>query len=319
MSPRELIILGTSSAVPTRDRNQNGYLLRWDGAGFLFDPGEATQRQMLRAGVSAHDLNWICVTHFHGDHCLGIPGVVQRIARDRVPHQVNAVYPASGETYWTRLRHAAAFADTSVITPVPIAGDRIELPAGPVTLTAIPLSHPVDAYGYRIDEPPGVRMIPALLAEHGIEGPLIGELQRAGTVTAPNGSTVHLAQCSRPRPGQSAAFIMDTRMCAGAHTLAAGVDLLVIESTFLSPEAALADHYGHLTAAQAGRIAAESGVRRLVLTHFSERYKAADLPRFLDEAGQTYHGEITLAQDLMRVAVPPRLAVQSAADDSVVP
>ena len=74
MSVRELVVLGTASQVPTRQRNQNGYLLRWDGEGILFDPGEGTQRQMLHAGVAAHDLTRICVTHFHGDHSLGLPG-----------------------------------------------------------------------------------------------------------------------------------------------------------------------------------------------------------------------------------------------------
>ena len=80
MSVRELVVLGTASQVPTRHRNHTGYLLRWDGEGFLFDPGEGTQRQMLRAGVAAHDLNRICVTHFHGDHCLGL-GSISAVAR----------------------------------------------------------------------------------------------------------------------------------------------------------------------------------------------------------------------------------------------
>ncbi|MGI5491657.1 ribonuclease Z [Microtetraspora malaysiensis] len=303
---RELVVLGTASAVPTRRRNHNGYLLRWDGEGFLFDPGEGTQRQMLHAGVSAHDITWICVTHFHGDHCLGVPGVVQRIARDRVSHQVQAAYPAAGQTYWERLRHASAFADTSVIKTRPVSGEVAHLPAGPVTLTARPLSHPVASYGYRVDEPAGRRMLPAELARRGVTGPMVGELQRNGTVTAPDGSTVHLADCSEPRPGQSAAFVMDTRLCDGVYALAEGVDLLVIESTFLSSEAALATEYGHLTAAQAGKAAAECGVRRLVLTHFSERYSADDEPRFLDEAGEAFGGEIVLAHDLMRVPVPKR-------------
>ncbi|MEV8633187.1 ribonuclease Z [Streptosporangium sp. NPDC051023] len=306
MSPRELVVLGTSSAVPTRHRNHNGYLLLWDGQGFLFDPGEGTQRQMLHAGVSSHDITWICVTHFHGDHCLGVPGVVQRIARDGVAHQVGAVYPGSGETYWRRLRHASAFADTPVIAEHPVAGEEVLLDAGPVTLTARPLSHPVESYGYRVDEPDGYRMIPALLAERGVVGPSVGQLQRTGTVVAPDGTTVRLEECSRPRPGQSAAFIMDTRLCEGVFALAAGADLLVIESTFLSGESALASRYGHLTAAQAGQVAAESGVRRLVLTHVSERYVADDEPRFLEEARRCFDGDVVLAHDLARIPVPRR-------------
>jgi ribonuclease Z len=74
-SSRELVVLGTASQSPTRHRNHNGYLLRWDGTSVLFDPGEGTQRQMLLAGVSPWSIRYICITHFHGDHCLGLPGV----------------------------------------------------------------------------------------------------------------------------------------------------------------------------------------------------------------------------------------------------
>ncbi|MEV4093096.1 ribonuclease Z [Streptosporangium saharense] len=307
MSHRELVVLGTSSAVPTRHRNHNGYLLRWDGQGFLFDPGEGTQRQMVFAGVGSHDVTWICVTHFHGDHCLGVPGIVQRIARDGVSHRVSAVFPASGEVYWRRLRHASSFADTEVIAEHPVSGDEARLDAGPVTLTARPLSHPVDSYGYRLDEPDGLRMVPELLAERGVRGPAVGELQRTGTVVAPDGTTVRLEECSRPRPGQSAAFVMDTRLCEGVFALAEGVDLLVIESTFLSGETELASRYGHLTAEQAGLVAAESGARRLVLTHLSERYGPDEEPRFLDEARRHFDGDVVLAHDLERIAVPRRV------------
>ena len=80
MSSRELYVLGTASQVPTRYRNQNGFFLRWDREGILFDPGEGTQRQLLRAGLSVSDITRICVTHFHGDHCLGLPGIIQRRA-----------------------------------------------------------------------------------------------------------------------------------------------------------------------------------------------------------------------------------------------
>ncbi|GAA4604538.1 ribonuclease Z [Actinoallomurus liliacearum] len=308
MSTRDLVVLGTASAVPTRARNHNGYLLRWDGHGILFDPGEGTQRQMLHAGVSANDITCLCLTHFHGDHCLGVPGVVQRIARDGVAHRVRAVFPASGAEYWRRLRHAAVFADTEVIDEEPIAGGevRIDLPGAPFTLTARRLSHGVESYGYRIEEPDGVTMLPERLAAHGVTGPLVGTLQREGAVTAPSGRTVTLEECAVPRPGQKAAFVMDTRVCDAIAPLAAGADLLVIESTFLDADARLADEYGHLTAAQAGAIAAAAGVRRLVLTHFSERYPAAEQPRFAEEAAAAFDGDIVVARDLDRVPMPPR-------------
>jgi ribonuclease Z len=308
MSVRDLIVLGSASAVPTKARNHNGYLLRWDGRGVLFDPGEGTQRQMTRAGVAANDITWICVTHFHGDHCLGVPGVVQRIARDGVEHPVDAAFPASGREYWDRLRHAAVFRDTGVIRERPVSGERMTLDTGdaPFTLLARRLSHPVEAYGYRLEEPDGRTMLPAELAARGVRGPLVRRLQEEGRVTAPGGRTVTLEECSVARPGQKVAFVMDTRLCDGVRELADGVDMLVIESTFLHEDAALATEYGHLTSAQAAAVAAAAGVRHLVLTHFSERYRVEDEHRFLDEASAVFGGEITLVHDLDRIPLPPR-------------
>ncbi|MFC1429561.1 ribonuclease Z [Streptacidiphilus sp. N1-3] len=302
---RELVVLGTASQVPTRTRNHNGYLLLWDGEGLLFDPGEGTQRQLLHAGVSASAITRICVTHFHGDHCLGLPGIIQRINLDRPPHEVTAYYPASGQDFFDRLRHASVFHETVELRPEPIVHPgELKAPGAPFTLEAVRLSHPVESFGYRLTEPDGRRLLPERLAAHGLAGPAVGRLQREGALTLEDGSTVTLEQVSEPRRGQSAAFVMDTRLCEGVARLAEGVDLLVIESTFLEPDARLARDHGHLTAAEAGRTAAEAGVRRLVLTHFSQRY--ADTAGHLAEARKHFDGEIVLAEDLGRVPVPNR-------------
>lgn len=172
------MVLGTASQVPTRHRNHNGYLLRWDGEGVLFDPGEGTQRQMLRAGVAAHDLNRICVTHFHGDHSLGLAGVIQRINLDRVPHEITAHYPRSGQRFFDRLRYATAYRETVQLTEAPVDTDGPLATAASYTLDARKLSHPVESYGYRLIEPDGRRMLPDRLAAHGIKGPDVGRIQR---------------------------------------------------------------------------------------------------------------------------------------------
>ncbi|ASU58518.1 ribonuclease Z [Nocardiopsis dassonvillei] len=307
MSVRELVVLGTSSAVPTRRRNHNGYFLRWDTHGVLFDPGEGTQRQMRLAGLAATDITRICVTHFHGDHCLGLPGTIQRIARDRVPHTVRVAYPADGQDYWRRLRHATAFHDTDVVLPQPVGGTGSCLLGEPdLRVTALPLRHSTTAYGYRLAEPDGWRMLPERLVAHGVRGPMVGELQRRGSVTTAQGRRVELADCARPRRGQVMAFVMDTAECEEAVELARGADMLVIESTYLDTEEHLARAYGHLTARQAGRVAARAGARTLVLTHISERYEDRDDARFLAEAAAEFDGPLTLAQDLQRLPVPPR-------------
>jgi ribonuclease Z len=299
---RELVILGTASQAPTRQRNHNGYLLRWDGEGLLFDPGEGTQRQMLHAGVAASDITRICVTHFHGDHCLGVPGVVQRLSLDRVGHTVTAHYPASGAEYFARLRHASSFYETAALAEEPVRGAGV-IAAGPWgVLRAAPLDHPLETFGYQLVEADGRTMLPERLAAHGIAGPDIGRLQREGALRG-----VRLDEVSAPRPGQRFAFVMDTRLCDGVYALAERADLLVIEATFLAAEAALAHTYGHLTAAQASRVAAESGVRTLVLTHFSQRYQ--DAAEIHAEAAAHFSGTIVVATDLTRVAIPRRVQV----------
>jgi ribonuclease Z len=305
VSNRELVVLGTASQAPTRARNHNGYFLRWDDEGLLFDPGEGTQRQMLFAGVTAHQITRVCVTHFHGDHCLGLPGVLQRMALDQVTATVEVAYPASGADVFDRIRHVSLFHDTLSLRELAVPEAPAVLADGPAfRLEARPLSHRVPTVGYRLTEPDGRRMLPEELAARGITGPDIGLLQNHGGLER-NGTWVDLADVSAPRRGQKFAFVMDTRLCDAAFELADDADLLVCESTFADADAALADDYGHLTAGQAGQIAAAAGARRLVLTHFSQRYDD-DAVRLLRDAAAAYDGDIVLAADLDRIPVPPR-------------
>jgi len=305
VSDRELVVLGTASQAPTRRRNHNGYLLRWDDEGLLFDPGEGTQRQMIFAGVTASRITRICITHFHGDHCLGLPGVLQRMSLDRVAHAVDACYPAHGRDVFGRLHHAAVYHDVVNLRERPVEGAGPVIRAPSFRVEAQPLSHSVPTVGYRLAETDGRRMLPGKLAAFGITGPDVGRLQRQGNLAA-GGRVVTLEQVSEPRPGQRFAFIMDTRLCDAAFALADGADMVVCESTFADADAALAREYGHLTAGQAGQIAAGSGARLLVLTHFSQRYEHGDGQRLTAEAEAAFGGRVVLASDLDRIPVPPR-------------
>jgi ribonuclease Z len=307
MPNRELVVLGTASQAPTRTRNHNGYLLRWDSAGLLFDPGEGTQRQMLLAGVTASQVTGICITHFHGDHCLGLPGVIARMSLDRVPHVVDACFPAQNTEVFRRLRHASLFHDAAKLRERPVAAEGVIFENASFRLEARRLSHGVPAVGYRLAEPDGRRMRPDRLAAAGIAGPDVGRLLRDGRLLT-DGGTVSLEEMSEPRPGQRAAFIMDTRLCDGAFALAAGADLLICESTFADAEAGLAREYGHLTARQAGRIAAEARARLLVLTHFSQRYdhQPRGVQVLAEQAAESFGGPVVLARDLDRIPVPLR-------------
>ena len=299
---RELVVLGTASQAPTRYRNHNGYLLRWDRDGILFDPGEGTQRQLLLAGISPWTFGRICITHLHGDHCLGLPGVVQRLSLDRVTHPVEVLYPSSGQVYIDRLLHAAVFDEHVEVRQRPVDGSGVVDPGPPFALLAKRLDHVPDTLGWRLEEPGGHTMLPDLLDAAGIVGPAVGELQRAGSVDIGE-RRIKIEEMSVERPGQVVAFIMDTRLCDAAFELAAGADLVVCEATFATAQSHLAHRYHHLTAAQAGRIAAEAGARRLVISHFSQRYPDESL--LLDEARAEFD-DVVAARDFLHVPVPAR-------------
>jgi ribonuclease Z len=289
---REFVVLGTASQVPTRTRNHNGYLLRWDGEDLLFDPGEGTQRQMIHAGVSTNQITRICLTHVHGDHCFGLPGVLSRMALDGVPHPVHLHYPATGEDLVRAL--------VSVASPGIDLQLHAHRGAGPIApgLEVRPLHHRIETYGYRLVEPDGRTLLPDRLAATGIAGPDVGRLQRGGSLRG-----VRLEDVSVPRPGQRFAFVMDTAPCPGAEELAEGVDLLVAESTFSDDDADLAAQYRHLTAGQAGAMAADGGVGMLVLTHFSSRY--IDITPLSDQArARAGVTTVVAANDLDRIAFP---------------
>lgn len=291
---RELVVLGTSSQVPTRTRNHNGYLLLWDGQGYLFDPGEGTQRQMIHAGVSATQVHRICLTHVHGDHCYGLPGVLSRMALDGVARPVHLHYPASGEDV---VRALVSVASPGLDLRLRPHGGAGEVAPG---LEVRPLRHRLETYGYRLIEPDGRTMLPERLTAAGITGPDVGRLQRDGRV-----GSVRLEDVSVPRRGQRFAVVMDTAPCRGAEELADGTDLLVAESTFADDDAALAEEYRHLTAGQAGALAAAGGVGTLVLTHFSSRYGDLEVLR-AQAAARAGGAAVVVAHDLDRVPLPRR-------------
>lgn len=306
MSGREFIALGTGSQVPTRRRNHNGYFLRWDEEGFLFDPGEGTQRQMAYGDLAASSIHRIFVTHFHGDHCLGLAGVIQRLSLDRVSHPVTVHYPASGEEFFQRLRYASIYhaAVDLIAAPITLPGEGLHPIARTerYTLYAHALDHAVPTLGYRLEEHDGRRFVPELLAAHNLTGPLVGRLSREGAVTV-NGLTVRAEDVSVPKPGSAVAFVMDTRACPGAVALARDADLLVMEATYTAEDQRLADEHFHASSVDAARTALAAGAHHLALTHFSQRYDST--AQHVDEARAVFP-HVTALDDLAKVTIPRR-------------
>ena len=308
MSNRELLALGTASQVPTRRRNHNGYFLRWDDEGFLFDPGEGTQRQMLFGDLPASALHRVFITHFHGDHCLGLAGILQRLSLDRCAHPVTVHYPASGQVYFDRLQDASIYHHAATILPAPVdvPPDTLGLIAetDAYRVFAHQLDHPVPTFGYRIEERPSRTFLPDRLAALGVVGPAIKALGEQGFLEV-GGRLVSLEDVSVPRPGAVFAFVMDTRPCAGALSLAHDADLLVMEATFAAADQELATAYSHCTSVDAAQTARAAGARRLAITHFSQRYTSTDA--HVAEARAVFPETVAL-RDLDRLQIPRRRA-----------
>jgi ribonuclease Z len=249
---------------------------------------------MIHAGVPASAITRICLTHVHGDHCFGLPGVLSRLALDGVAHPVHLHYPASGEDVVRALVGLASPGLDLRLVPHGAAGEVAD------GLTVAPLRHRVATYGYRLAEPDGRTLVPERLAAAGITGPAVGRLQREGRLGA-----VRLGDVSVPRPGQRFALVMDTAPCPGAEELAEGTDLLVTECTFADEDAELATAYRHLTAGQAGAVAGAAAARTLVLTHFSSRYP--DTAGLAAQArARAGTAAVVAAADLDRFALPRR-------------
>ena len=272
MSCRDLIILGCSSQQPTRFRNHSGYLLRWNGEGLLFDPGEGTQRQFIYANIAPPVVNRIFISHFHGDHCLGLGSFLMRLNLDKVTHPIHCYYPASGKKYFDRLRYGTIYHETIHVVEHPVREAGIVEDEGSFKIEAVFLDHGVDNIGWRITEPDTRKFDEKKLDAAGVHGPMVRQLQEKGSLTV-GGQLISLDDVSHIRTGDSFAVVIDTRKCPQAVEIARGAKILLCESTYADEHADLAYKHYHLTARQAAEIAKEAGAKELILTHFSARYQ----------------------------------------------
>lgn len=300
MSVRDLIILGSSSQQPTRLRNHGAYLLRWNEEGFLFDPGEGTQRQFIFANVAPPCVNRIFISHFHGDHCLGFGSMLMRLNLDKVTHPLHCYYPASGKVYFDRLRYGTIYHENIQVIEHPVTENGIVHDDGKFRIEAHFLEHGVENIGWRIKEADVHKFDKQKLDAFGVRGPLVKLLEDQGTITV-DGKNISLNDVSWVKKGDIFSIVIDTSPCRAAINAAKDAKLLVCESTYLEAEKALAKKHRHLTAKQAATIAKEAGAQQLILTHFSARY--LNLEPFLEEARAIFPNT-DVADDLKRFPFP---------------
>lgn len=306
MSILRLTFLGTSAAQPTIHRNLSGLAVKADTDLLLFDCGEGSQRQMIRFGTG-FSVDAVFFTHFHADHYLGIIGFLRTLGMMGREEKLTLHGPPPAK----RLLHTAIHLGVDQLHfPV----DIVELRGGDVVernnyrVRAVQVDHRVNALAYVLEEHerPGRFDPDAARALGVIPGPDFGRLQRGEPVKSRSGAWVQPSQVmGATRAGRKVAISGDTRPCAALVAAAKDADLLIHESTFSDDEQERALETRHSTAREAGRVARDARVRRLLLTHLSSRHDA-DPSRLLAEAREEFKGSAEIAHDGLTLELPVR-------------
>ncbi len=306
----KIIPLGTSSGKPTRHRNVSALAVVGEGEWWMFDCGEAAQMQIVLANLSPQKLEGIFISHLHGDHFNGLPGLLSTMSLDQREKELTLVGPAGVGEYLDLLSglkicHVTYPLELREFDTRYFAGKEQEMvyESEKFTVTTRPLDHRIFALGFRLEEKmkPGKFNVEKARALGIPVGPLFAQLQSGRSITLDGGRVIHPSEVlGPPRPGKVVAYCLDTRPCADAVKLAQNADWLIHEATFTEEFIEESHHFGHSTAAQAAEIAREARVRRLLITHFSSRYP--DVRPLLEEARSIFP-ETYAAEDLMEFEV----------------
>jgi len=298
-----IIFLGTGGSLPTRNRNPSAIMVNREGELLLFDCGEGTQQQMMRARTGMKNLTAIFISHFHADHFLGIPGLIQTMSFLGRKEPL-LIYGPEGTREFTELFKAFGFFNFKY----EIYG--IQLKPGEVVerkdyvIRALKTEHSIPSLGYTLIENPRLgRFNREKAVELGVPpGPLFAELQKGNSLEV-DGRLVKPEDVMGPsRPGRTIVYTGDTRPCESILKASGDADLLIHDCSFSDEMKDWAEESGHSTAGEVATLAKKAGVRKLVLTHISSRY-TDDVGPILTDSKRIFENLI-VAEDLMDIEIP---------------
>ncbi len=297
--------LGTGASWPTVQRGLSSIALKRGGEIVLFDCGEGTQRQLQKSDLSYQQISQIYLTHYHGDHCFGVPGLVKTMALNERDRPLWIYGPRGLERMVEAWRKMGGWTKNFPIHVQELApGDQIERDG--YTIEVHDADHSVENLSYALQEPmrPGRFDKPKAL-EMGIpEGRMFGMLQKGKSVTLDDGRVIEPSMVLGPsRFGRRVAYSGDTQPCLGLMEAAKDADLFICEASFTTDLIERAREVKHMCAQESAAIALKAGARKLAITHISPRYK--DATPVLEEAQAVFPSTV-LAEDLMQLEVPFR-------------
>ncbi len=295
----EIIFLGTSAMVPTKDRNHFAFFVKYKNEGMLFDCGEGTQRQLRIAGIKPSKITKIFISHFHGDHILGLPGLLQTMSASQYEGTLR-IYGQKGlREMISKISDLFPFDNKLDLEVVEITKTRfIDHPD--YYVEAYKLEHGVPCIGYRLAEKDRLRIDMEKAKKHGLkQGPALGRIQNNESVEI-DGKTIRPEDVAYAVPGRIIGFIADTVMTTNCMKIAQDADILISESTHSSRHAEKAETYKHFTAKQAAFVAHQANVKKLVLTHFSQRYK--NIQEVVDDAKDLFPDTVA-SYDFMKIKI----------------
>ncbi|HIH44373.1 MAG TPA: ribonuclease Z [Candidatus Methanoperedenaceae archaeon] len=300
-----ITFLGTAGTVPTPERSPSAILVNRKGELMLFDCGEGTQQQMMRAKTGMGNLSAIYLTHFHADHVLGVPGLLQTMALNERAEPITIYGPPQVIDFMDAISDLGCTDLGYEVTPCVLRPGESVRKDG-YSVLAVRTEHTIPSFGFALieDARPG-RFNREKAVGLGIPvGPLFSKLQRGEPVTT-GGRTVMPGEVLGPaRPGRKLVYSGDTRPCSQIAIASRDADVLIHDGTLTSDMQGWAVETRHSTAREAALLARDASVRQLILTHISSRYSESTAP-LLEEA-HTVFGNVTVAREFMEIEVPLR-------------